>query len=173
MQSALDEIVTLAKRQVDIELQIAQTAQTLADLNEMLRKLCMEDLPAAMAEAKLKEFTLDSGEKVLVRPDFTVGIPAQRREEAFDWLNTNGYGGIVKTELSISFGKGEYDKAAKLAAELTEKKFECELERAVHWQTLKAFVVERVKAKVKLPMDMFGAHDTTKSVVQLPKKAKV
>lgn len=165
----LEEIVTLAQRQCDLERQVASAAASLAGLQKDLLKVASEDLPTAMAEAGLKEFTLDTGEHIEIKEDFSVGIPSEQKNAAFDWLEKNGYGGLIKTEVAVRFGKGELGAAQKLAMDLLKKKLEAKLERSVPWQTLKAFVKERAKATQPVPPDLFGTHQLNKAVIKLPK----
>lgn len=165
----LDEIVALARQQLKLEALIADMEMALSDQKAMLRVLQEEDLPSAMKEAGLKTFTLDSGEIINIKPDFAVGIPSERREEAFDWLTAAGYGGIIKTEVTAAFGKGELEKAQKLWNELVKKKYNVGIGREVHWQTLKAFVVESIRETRKIPMDLFGVVPTNKAIIKMPK----
>jgi hypothetical protein len=72
----------------------------------------------------------------------------------------------------VKFGKGELEKAEKVLTALQKKKLSAELTRAIHWQTLKAFVKEQTKAANKIPLEMFGAHPFNKAVVKLPKPPK-
>lgn len=169
----LQEIVALARRQIQIEETIADISTSLKDLNDMLTRIQMEDLPAAMAEAGLKEFTLDTGEEIIIRPDFAVTLEERNKPAAFDWLEEHGFGSLIKTVVTTEFGKGELAKAQKLLIVLTGKKLNTSLKRDVHWQTLKAFIKEqdeqkdKVPKKDRIPMDIFGAHPLTKSIIKI------
>jgi hypothetical protein len=37
-----------------------------------------------------------------------------RREDAYNWLRENGLGDIIKNNVSVTFGRGEDDKAQQL-----------------------------------------------------------
>lgn len=171
----LQEVVTLARRQVELEGLILDSQNALKDLNEQFLKLSQEDLPNAMFEAGLKELRLDTGELVKVKPDFNCGIPLERKEEAFNWLEEHEFGGMVKTKVIAEFGKGELERAQVLAAALIKKKLNVALAREVHWQTLKAWIVEGARMEIprKIPTDLFGATPFNKAVVEIPKPPKV
>lgn len=162
----LDEIVALARQQVALEELIADLEGSLATLKADLVTLQQEALPAAMAEAGVQKLVLDSGETINIKPDFVVGIPLERREEAFDWLTVSGYESLIKTQVSASFGKGELARAMVLLKDLSKRKYMSELHRDVHWQTLKAFVAESVREKRKIPMDLFGAVPMNKAIIK-------
>jgi len=136
----------------------------------MLRRVCQEDLPEAMFEAGLKEFVLDSGEKVSVKPDFEIQTLAENREPVYDWLESHGYGGLIKTEVIVSFGKGELTKAQALLNALAKKDLNCNLTRGVHYQTFKAFVGEQTREHKRLPLDLFGVNPINKAKITAPKR---
>lgn len=166
---SLREIVALAHQQLTIQRDIEELETRLKRLNAILLTLSTESLPAAMAEAQLKEFTLDTGETIQVKEDFIVGIPAPRREEAYNWLEEHGFGGLIKTEITIAFGKGELERAQKLLLALSKKKLPAELSRNVMWQTLKAFISEQVREAKPVPLDLFGAIPMNKAIIKAPK----
>ena len=157
MNPQLEEIVRLARQLQRQEMLVNELEGALKDQKESMRRLSEEDLPAAMMEAQLSEFVLDTGEKVTLKKDFSVGIPAARREEAWTWLTEKGYDALIKTAVTASFGKGEIAKAEKLVTSLAKQNYTVSLARDVHWQTLKAFVVEQVREAKPIPLDLFGA----------------
>lgn len=165
----LDDIVEFAKQQVALEKRIAKGEELLSELRKQHTKISMEDLPTAMFEAKLKEFTLSSGERIEIKEDFSVGISVANRPAAFGWLEKHGYGAMIKCEVSVLFGKGELEKAQKLALELGKKKITAQVTRDVHWQTLKSFVKESVQQARPIPMDLFGAIGTNRAKITAPK----
>lgn len=169
MKQNLAEIVSLSRQQLHLESLVADSEKALSDLKVQLRRVAEEDLPNAMEELGLKKLTLDSGETIEIKPDFVVGIPEVNKIEAFNWLESKGFGGLIKTEVKIAFGKGELSKAEKLLLALGKKKLNVGLTRNVHWQTLKAFVVEQTRAAKAIPLELFGAHPTTKAVITQPK----
>lgn len=168
----LDEIVELARQQVQTEDLISDLESALADHKETLRRISEEDLPAAMAEANMQKFTLSSGQTIEISHDFAVGIPKEETDRAYDWLERRGFGGMIGTSIIVTFGKGEVEKAATLMRVLQAKKLEVAMKRAVHYQTLKAWIKEMDRDKKKFPAPLFGAHPLVKAVIKLPKAAK-
>lgn len=170
---AIEEIVSLAEQQVALETEINERLEELKKLNARYTEIQTESLPLAMAEAKLQKFVLSNGHSIEVKKDFTCGIPAPRRDEAFQWLENAGYGGLIKTEVAIAFGKGELERAQALAAKLLKEKYDTtSISREVHWQTLKAFINESVRETRPVPMDLFGAIPSNKAIIKPPPKPK-
>ncbi len=166
----LPEIVALARRQVALQGMITDNENATKDLKEQLRAVQENDLPLAMLEAGgLKKITLDSGETIEIKDDFVCGISEENREEAFNWFESHGYGALIGTTLVVEFGKGELERAQALLLALTKQKYNARVGRAVHWQTLKAFIVEQTRAAKKIPLELFGAHPFNKAIVKLPK----
>lgn len=166
--STLDEVVALARRQLLLQELVEEQEQALSDLRGELWKVQMEDLPLAMAEVKLEKFTLNSGEEVVIKPDFEISIKVADREKVYAWLTKHGFGGLIKTEVKAEFGKGEMERAEALLATLSAEEYNCALARSVHPQTMKAFVAEQTRAGKKIPMDLFGATPLNKAVIKAP-----
>ena len=168
--ATIQEVVTLARRQIMLQKLIEDAEQSLKSLKDELRGVQEEDLPLAMQEAGgLKQFKLDTGEEIVIKEDVLVGITEEHKPEAFNWLESHGFGGIIKTVVAVEFGKGEIAKAQKLVLDLAAKKYNANLGRNVHYQTLKAFVSEQVRNASPIPMELFGVHPYNKAIVKLPK----
>lgn len=172
MNTTLDEIVALAMQQIALEEALAVAEAGVSRIKAQLRAVQEESLPMAMIEARLQELKLKDGRCVKIKEDFSVGIPAPRRAEAFLWLEEHGYGGLIKTEVIAEFGKGELALAMKLAAKLGKENFNCAVSRDIHWQTLKAFINESVRETRAVPLDLFGAIPTTEAKIEAPSKPK-
>lgn len=100
------------------------------------------------------------------------GIPKkdpEKREAAFNYLEKLGADGLIKTVVVLNFSKGELKKAQKLCAQLRKQKFDPELGRSVHQNTLHAFVREALNEGKAFNPALLGVR--TGSIVKL-KKAK-
>jgi hypothetical protein len=173
---AISRIADLAEQQHKAAIRVAELMDDLKTANEHLEKLKTIDLPEAMREAGMEKFTTADGLEVEVKPDVKVGIPAPRREEAYNWLAEQGYGGLIKSDIDILFDREELKKAEKLADQLRKKGYEVSFNQSVHYQTLKAFVKERMadtESEIKFPLDLFGAFPYTVAVVKASKKRKL
>lgn len=153
----LKSVSALARRIRDTEEQIQKAEEFLKERKAQLLKMTDEDLPAVLEEMGLQSFTLDDGSKVEVKPLYGASIPAARKDEAFEWLRDNGFDDIIKNDVICSFGRGEDEKAVEFARAARERGLSPEQKQAVHAQTLKAWVRERVESGDAFPMDLFGA----------------
>lgn len=154
----LDQMAALARALVDMDASVEKAEVNLKDAKERARVLREETIPSAMQELGLEELKLETGQKLSVKQDVYAAIPSHFKKAAFDWLEENGFGGLVKTELSVQYGRGEFEKAMALKQHLTDYGVFSEVTQNVHAQTLKAFLREQIAAGSNVPLDIFGAR---------------
>lgn len=114
-------------------------------------------IPEALAQLGLSGVTLDTGQKVFVEPQVYVDIKAENKPAAYRWMEDHGYGDLIKTEVSATFGRGEKMAACAAASLLEASGFEAESRETVHPQTLKAWAKDLLVSGTVLP-DVFGAY---------------
>ena len=155
------EITTIAAECVKLK----QKEDEIAALEEQLKNKKAEAddigsrvIPELLAEQGLSEIKLADGSKVSVRKEFRATVPKDdlRRETALQWLRDQGLGDIIKNNVSVSFGKGEDDKAEQLLNLAAENGFEPQQKSDVAWNTLSALYQERVEAGLDMPSDSFS-----------------
>lgn len=153
IRNKLEELdtVTILITQVEIELKEAK---------ERKRELLERILPEMMDELGLGIVGTEDGElTVEVINQINAGIPKKFEREAHAWLENNGFGDLIKSEIKVALGRGEVGMAKELLA-LIEKDYHLEpsMKQAVHYQTLKAFVKEQMEKGVDLPADLLGIY---------------
>jgi hypothetical protein len=158
MTISLDQMASLARALVDADASVDKAEVNLKDTKERARALREETIPSAMQELGLEELKLDTGEKLSVKQDVYASIPVAQKEQAFQWLEDNGFGGLIKVEVAADFRKGEVEFAIALFKELQERGLQVGFDQSVHAQTLKAFLREQLAAGANVPLDLFGAR---------------
>ena len=155
------EITTIAAECVKLK----QKEDEIAALEEQLKtkKAEADDIgprviPELLAEQGLSEIKLADGSKVSVRKEFRATVPKDdmKREAALQWLRDQGLGDIIKNNVTVSFGKGEDDKAEQLLQLAAENGFEPQQKSDVAWNTLSALYQERIEAGLDMPSDSFS-----------------
>jgi hypothetical protein len=149
----------------DLEDEIENAEASINKLKEKAKILSQIEIPAMMQEMHITKLKLKDGESVEVKPFYYASLSqgvnetdsdfVQRKEQAFTWLRSNGLGDIIKNDITVTFGKGEDNKAAKYADLARGQGFEPVQKEGVHSQTLKAVVRERVEAGLDMPSDLF------------------
>lgn len=144
----------------------------LKDLKEKIRAMEEDKLPSMMQELQLTEITLNNGWKLKLGEKVTASITEEKRPFAMDWLIKNDFGGLIKTEIKMTFDRGAVDEAIKVAAELREEypDKEVDAKSTVHPMTLTSFVKEQLGKGAPLPLDIFSVFTITKVELKKGKK---
>jgi len=139
----------------DLEDEIANAEESINKLKEQARILSQVEIPAMMQEMHITKLKLKDGESVEVKPFYSGAIIPEVQEQAFTWLRNNGLGDIIKNDITVTFGRGEDNKAAQYAVLARGQGFEPVQKVGVHAQTLKAVVRERIESGLDMPSDLF------------------
>jgi len=146
----------LVRQLNNIQQQIEDAEQHLKALKKEKQSIAFEQIPMLMDEMSLERVDVD-GLSVKLKPFVTASIPADRKQEAFNWLREHGLDDIIKNDIIVSFGRGQDNQAGDVMYDLEQKGFHPEQKTHIHSMTLKAFVRERVEQGLPIDLDMFGA----------------
>ena len=155
---SVNDMSNLARALIDADADCGKVECLLKEKNEKARLLREETIPAAMQELGLESITLNTGQKLTIKQDVYASIPKENKPIAFNWLNENGFGGLIKISVDVEYGKGEAEVALALYKELIERGLTANVQENVHASTLKAFLREQMSKAAKIPMDIFGAR---------------
>jgi hypothetical protein len=146
-EDSLSTVSRLATRQLELTRQVQEATEKLERLQSELKMVSERDLPIAMLEAGFKKFVMDNGASISIEKYYGASISVDNRPRAFQWLIDNGHAGILKTEVTVPFGKGQdaRDEAKDLADKLKVEGYDASHEESVHPQTLKAWVREQLE----------------------------
>lgn len=154
---ALKQLSTLVQSLREADKEIEAMEKQLATKRIAADKLRCDVIPGTMENLGLAQIKLADGTTVSVKTDVRASIPTgarnteDKREEAFKWLRDNGFGALIKVEVSATFGLGQEDKARKLLEQLTKKYDSVSLTEAVPAPTLRSFVTERLEEGKPIP----------------------
>ena len=160
----LEKIGAVANDIADTQEEISKLKENLKKKEDYHKKLSQEILPSLFSEVGLSEIKLSDGRKIKVSEYFTATPLKENRGKVFQWLRDNGFGDLVKNQVTCSFGRNEDEKASGLMSDLSDKGLEPAQREWVEPSTLRAFVREQYEAGVELPMNLLGAfvgHKTT------------
>ena len=134
-------------RQLAEELQTVQRdrleAETLLKaLKERERQISESDLPLAMQEIGMNDFTLTDGKKVAKKTVYRGHIRQDNMLEALEYLNSQGYQDAMKNELKASTSpnmpQSEFKEIQKLLRENFGVEFDQKL--SIHHSTMSAVI---------------------------------
>lgn len=147
-----DQVVKLR----NLEDQIKTVEDSLKSLKQKADSLSSEVIPTMMTEMNISTMKLADGSAIEVKPVYGASIPADKKEEAFNWLRENGLGDLIKNEVTVSFGRNEDNKAAEYAVLAQGQGYQPAQKLKVEPMTLKALVRERIESGKDMPSDLFN-----------------
>lgn len=163
------------------EAEIIRLETALKDEKKKFKGLMEDTLPRALRESGFGDvgFPASDGTVITVKNKMEQSVLADRREDAWNWLEKHGQSDIIKREVTLAFAVGEGEKAAAL-----KKKLEEEYARSVdsrRWvepATLKSRLgdmLENQKVDPNAPVvdrELFGIREFDTAVFTAPKKSK-
>ena len=146
-----DEVIKLR----NLEDQVKASEEHTRTLKEKARELSQIVIPQMMKEMNITKLKLKDGASIEVSNFYSAKIILEKQEEAFNWLRSNGLGDIIKNDVTVTFGRGEDNKAMAYATLAKGQGYEPVQKIGVHSQTLKAVVRERIESGQDMPADLF------------------
>ncbi len=163
------EVTTIAaecQKLKSLQDDIERAEEHVDNLKKMADDISSRVIPELLAEQGLSSLKLADGSSVTVKREYRCTLPKEdeRRQSAYNWLRENGLGDIIKNNVSVTFGRGEDDKAQRLLDLAASNGFEPNQKSDVAWNTLTALFQERVESGLDMPSDVFSTwiKDTTK-----------
>ena len=153
-KSLSDKVIELKNLEDEIE----NAEESLSKLKEKARYISNVEVPQMMEEMHITKLKLKDGESVEIKKIYGASITPDNQEQAFTWLRNNGLGDIIKNDVTVTFGRGEDNKAQQYAVLARGQRFEPVQKIGVHPQTLKAVVRERLEAGQEMPSDLFKTY---------------
>jgi len=153
-KSLSDKVIELK----NLEDEISNAEKSVSKLKEQAKTLSQFEIPAMMEEMHITKLKLKDGESVEIKKIYGASIPQEHQEAAFTWLRNNDLGDIIKNDITVTFGRGEDNKAAEYASLAQGQGDEPVQKIGVHPLTLKAVVRERLESGREMPSDLFKTY---------------
>ena len=164
----LANVDSLSKHVLDLqrlETEIEREEQLLKQKKAQADKISAEVIPEIMDQMKLKTLKLQDGSAIEVKEVYSATIPVAQNENAFRWLRDNDLGDLIKNEITVSFGRGEDDKASTYANLAESQGYQPQQKLKVEPMTLKALYRERVESGGDLPSEHFNLFKGNKTKI--------
>jgi hypothetical protein len=165
MSDKLKRVITLAELLAKQQRELKELELEVKERKTAMLRTEREDLPELMKELGLSELKLTDGSIVKIKDEVDASISKSNPYPALKWLLEHDFGGLIKTEVSLIFGKGEHDEAAAATVAISEMGYSPDLKEAVHPATLKAFVKEQLKEGGTVPFDLFNVYPYSKATI--------
>ena len=165
------DIAKSCNKLLETQKQIMTAEEQLAKLKESEALLSELTIPNLMQQAGIAMLKLADGSSVEVKPFYAARIPSSKVEEAFSWLRSNGFGDLIKNNVTLTFGRSEDQDAKSLVDELKKKGHNVTQTEKVEPMTLKAFVKEQIQMGRNVPADIFGVYVANKTKITTKEKS--
>jgi hypothetical protein len=165
-EDRLTQIRRAAVRAADLELEIKDLEDRLAQLKSKLHRALSEEIPALMTQAGCLSFTLKGGGNLpnktfRVEPYYQASVPVGweegRRQRAFKALRENEGSWLIKTTVVARFPQHQDDSARAFVEAAKNAGVDLEVKQGVHQAQLTKWLKDRHKAQKALPpLELIG-----------------
>jgi len=162
----INSLANQVKKLKALEDEIQGDEELLKKKKKNLEQISGEIIPTMLSEMGLSSLKLADGSSVDVKQNYSASISIANREKAYSWLRQNGLGDIIKNEITVSFGRGEDNKAADYANLALGQGYQPTQKLKVEPMTLKALVRERIEAGNDLPTDIFNVFVGSRTTIK-------
>jgi hypothetical protein len=179
-EDKLTVIRTMVREVRDLTFEVKSLEERIDEKNKRITHLRTKALVDMFMEAKISRLDIEPegnmpGYTAESKPYYAANIAvdweAERRQKAFDWLDANGHGDLIKTEIVVQLPRDQRRKAAQVERYLARYGYPSFRRLSVPWNTLTAWLREQVEKYQKTPpLDLFGA--TVGMTVNLKEKVK-
>jgi|TARA_R100000353_G_scaffold170721_1_gene134647 hypothetical protein len=157
----LAELNKKVKKLEACESRLEKLMEEVDTLKSNIKKISYEEIPDLLAEKGLASLKLSDGTVVEVKKVINAYLPKadrdpEGREKAFQWLRDNGHGDIIKNDITVSFGRGEDNKAVEYASLAQQKGYLPTQKVDVHNRVLVAAFRERLEKGQEVPPELFN-----------------
>jgi len=163
----------LVARKLFLDDRVALLEADLAEAKSERWRIVSQEIPRLMIEAGVREATTEDGVVISVGDEVLGSIPKdpQRAAQALRWLRENGYGDLIKNQVTAVFARGEDDLADRYAQQLVQEGITVEKREAVHPQTLLAWARRELKDGNVIDLEELGLQQVTMAKVKQQKRS--
>lgn len=161
----LKKLSTKCEELREVELEIANLEERLANLNSRKYRIEREELPELMSEAGTDKIGIPANGNMpaydlKLAPYYNANIAAkwepERRAAAYAYLEKVKAADLIKTQIIINLPREDRKKAKALLKTL--KKFKPEVKESVHSGTLTSWLKEKTEAGDDVNLEMIGGQ---------------
>jgi hypothetical protein len=157
--SALERLNKFLQEAVALEEIVEQQENDLKAAKGTLHVLKTKTIPDLMTEMLLDEVVYN-GWKAKINDFVSGALPSdpERRAKAIAWLEEHEGGGLIKTQVSVDFGRTQRNEALAIADSIKLAGFAPDVSSGVHSATLQAFARERIKNGEPIDTEVLGLY---------------
>lgn len=164
----------LAERAILLQTQIDQMEDAVKTLRNELNDIRHQRLPDLMSASQVSKFKLLDGTEIKVEDFCSGSLPKEpdKRTKAIGWLVDNDGEGLIKTEVTTTFGRKEHNQAMSVADDLRKQGLDVDVSEGVHPATLQAYAKERMRNGEPIDTETLGLYIGRVAKIKMPATKK-
>lgn len=156
--SQMGELGAAAQRLVKQQEEILALEEAVKAAKAAERRISEEEIPELMDNLGFSKITLATGQTLQIKDTVHCSITAANKPRAYVWLDENGHGSLIKSQITCKFARGESDMADEAFEALIDVGANPNQVESVHPGTLKAWAREEINNGRDLPANLFNVH---------------
>lgn len=158
-EDSLARLTNWANELQELDVSVAEAEERFKALKADRKELAEQKIAKLMDDLDLTDFKTKDGVRIKLKSKMRCKITDDNRESAYDWLDEQGHGGIIKRQVAVGFSKAEGERALELIEQLREQYPDVKEVKDVHWSTLDKIINELAVQGEDVPLDLFGVYD--------------
>ncbi len=119
----MDELQKAAKRMKELDAEHAVLKEKIKVLDEEYDKLRLRTIPDLMQEMDIRKISIEGVGRIQLAGDVYASIPAEVRQNAYEWLRNNNAGPLITETVNSSTLKSWAKEQLTMGVELPENLF--------------------------------------------------
>ncbi|QDP61593.1 MAG: hypothetical protein Tp138OMZ00d2C19078261_54 [Prokaryotic dsDNA virus sp.] len=155
----MKSLMALADEQEAAEAEVDRLNALMDEAKANLKRISEHEIPKLLDGMEGK-ISLPDGRSITLNEKIRTSVSGERKERAFDWIEKQGFGSIIKRRINIDIGKDQEALSDEIKGKLAEidSAVIYKEERNVPWQTMDAFVKEKLGQGADVPLELFGVY---------------
>jgi len=153
----LSSLARLGDDLYDAETEVLRLEAELGRAKKVRNAIREEEIPEAMKEIGVLEFRTPTC-KIALKEILRVQPLVANRPLVLKAVEAAGQGALIKSTVTVAFGRGDGEKAKGLLASLQEKGLQSKQDRLIAPSTLKKYVRDLLEAGEPLDQKLFGVY---------------
>lgn len=155
---SMSSLTTAGQALYDAEQKVLNLEARLKEAKKARDAIAMSSIPDLMAEMGIEEIKMTGGRKVEVKEVLSVTPKAADRPKVMEAVVEQGAGALIKTTVSVPFGRGEDEKVKALLTLLQDQGHQAKCDTKIEPSTLKKHVRERLESGLPVDQTLFGVR---------------
>ena len=163
----MEELGKTVQELVELRSRIEKGEELMKKLKKEEARLSGETIPSLMDELGFSSIKTPDGREVSYSTFYSGKILPEAEAEAFDWIEGQGHGGVIKGQLVLDYRRPQRDEVLQVKTMLEEAGWDMNIKLGVHHSTLRALFRELVEDEgTQPPPDLFNLFIGRKTKVK-------